>query len=164
MRPLQWGPHPPGPVSLSEEEERQQARRQRDGHMRTQDGGDCPQPKERGPEDPALPTPWSWTPSLCNYEKINFCYCSYSSVIFCCGSFLQTTCIHKLEDSDCYSVILHMLIYWFSMNPEKISDGSCGQWQANFKIYIEKSKELIFRQDTLDNLNSTLTIKLLSSK
>lgn len=162
MRPLQWGPHPPGPVSLSEEEERQQARRQRDGHVRTQEEGTVHSPRREAQR--TLPTPWSWTPSLCNYEKINFCYCSYSSVIFCCGSFLQTTCILKLEDSDCYSVILHMLIYWFSMNPEKISDGSCGQWQANFKVYIEKSKELVFRQDTLDNLNSTLTIKLLSSK
>lgn len=47
------------------------------GHVRTQQEGSRLQAKERPQEKPTLLSPWSWTSSLPNCEKIKFCCVSH---------------------------------------------------------------------------------------
>lgn len=44
--------------------------------------------RERSHQTPTTPTPWSWTSSLQNFEKINVCYISHlvCGILLCCPS------------------------------------------------------------------------------
>lgn len=83
---VQWG-HMVGPwsnlsgVFIKWGRHTRDAHTERTGPVRTKQGGSHLQARERLQEKLNLPIPWSWTSSLQNCAKINFCCLSYKSVL-----------------------------------------------------------------------------------
>ena len=87
------------------------------GHIRTQWDIGCTQARERPREKPDLPTPWSWTSSLQNCEKINS-RCSSHPV---CGILY---CIWQPEQTNTVGEIIALCVTWLGLHGAKAVLGS----------------------------------------